>query len=138
MDAQLQSEVESGQLIRGNSEWASPPFATKEFAKHRRQRKRRLVVDYRRVNRRTLRAIYCVRSADGTLRCVAGSALMSLLDACKGFNLRSTLLGLAQWGLGEPRNSAGVLWLVRATANGQLMCVLVIGATGARQGEASF
>ena len=86
VDAQLQSEVESGQLIRGNSEWASPPFATKEFAKHRRQRKRRLVVDYRRVNRRTLRAIYCVRSADGTLRCVAGSALMSLLDACKGFN----------------------------------------------------
>ena len=86
VDAQLQSEVESGQLIRGNSEWASPPFATKEFAKHRRQRKRRLVVDYRRVNRRTLRAIYCVRSADGTLRSVAGSALMSLLDACKGFN----------------------------------------------------
>ena len=86
VDAQLQSEVESGQLIRGNSEWASPPFATKEFAKHRRQRKRRLVVDYRRVNRRTLRAIYCVRSADGTLRCVAGSALMSLWDACKGFN----------------------------------------------------
>ena len=86
VDAQLQSEVESGQLVRGNSEWASPPFATKEFAKHRRQRKRRLVVDYRRVNRRTLRAIYCVRSADGVLRSVAGSALMSLLDACKGFN----------------------------------------------------
>ena len=27
-----------------------------------------------------------MRSADGTLRSVAGSALMSLLDACKGFN----------------------------------------------------
>ena len=86
VDAQLQSEVETGQLERGNSEWASPPFATKEFAKHRRQRKRRLVVDYRRVNRRTLRAIYFVRSADGVLRSVAGSALMTLLDACKGFN----------------------------------------------------
>ena len=81
-DAQLQAEVETGQLVRGNSEWASPPFATKEFAKHRRQRKRRLVVDYRRVNRRTLRAIYFVRSADGVLRSVAGSALMSLMDAC--------------------------------------------------------
>ena len=52
--------------------------------------------------------------------------------------LRSRLMGLAQWGLGEPRNSTGVLWLVRATASGQLMCVLVIGGTGARQGEASF
>ena len=86
MDAQLQAEVETGQLDRGNSEWASPPFATKEFAAHKTQRKRRLVVDYRRVNRRTLRANYHVRSADGVVRDVAGSALMSFLDACKGFN----------------------------------------------------
>ena len=64
VDEQLQKEVESGQLERGNSEWASPPFATKEFAAHKRQRKRRVVVDYRKVNGRTLRAIYHVRSAD--------------------------------------------------------------------------
>ena len=32
VDEQLQSEVISGQLVRGNSEWASPPFATKSFA----------------------------------------------------------------------------------------------------------
>ena len=64
VDEQLQSEVESGQLERGNSEWASPPFATKEFAAHKRQRKRRVVVDYRRVNARTLRTIYHVRNAD--------------------------------------------------------------------------
>jgi hypothetical protein len=86
VDKQLQAEVDSGQLERGNSEWASPPFATKEFAEHRRQRKRRVVVDYRRVNRRTLRAVYCVRSADGVTREVAGSAWMTFLDACKGFN----------------------------------------------------
>ena len=86
VDKQLQAEVDSGQLERGNSEWASPPFATKEFAEHRRQRKRRVVVDYRRVNRRTLRAVYCVRSADGVAREVAGSAWMTFLDACKGFN----------------------------------------------------
>ena len=38
------------------------------------------------MNRRTLRAVYFVRSADGVMRDVAGSALMTLLDACKGFN----------------------------------------------------
>jgi len=86
VDAQLQAEVVSGQLERGNSEWASPPFATKEFAQHRRQRKRRLVIDYRRVNQRLLRAIYFVRSADGVVQEVAGSAYMTFVDACKGFN----------------------------------------------------
>ena len=86
VDSQLQKEVISGQLIRGNSEWASPPFATKSFAEHRRQRKRRLVVDYRRVNSRVLRAVYFVRSADGVVAEVAGSMWMSFVDACKGFN----------------------------------------------------
>ena len=56
-DNKLQEKVARGQLERGNSEWASPPFATKGFAERRRQRKRRLVVDYRRVNRRVLRAV---------------------------------------------------------------------------------
>ena len=86
VDQQLQAEVESGQLDRGNSEWASPPFATKEFGPHRRQRKRRLVVDYRRVNMRTLRAIYFVRDASEVVREVMGSLYLTLLDACKGFN----------------------------------------------------
>ena len=86
VDDQLQSEVISGQLVRGNSEWASPPFATKSFAEHRKQRKRRLVVDYRRVNQRILRAVYFVRSADGVVQEVAGSMFLSLVDACKGFN----------------------------------------------------
>ena len=86
VDDQLQAEVGNGLLERGNSEWASPPFATKRFAEHRRQRKRRLVIDYRRVNARTLRAIYHVRSADGVVKEVAGSAYMTFLDACKGFN----------------------------------------------------
>jgi hypothetical protein len=86
VDEQLQKDVISGQLIRGNSEWASPPFATKDFAEHRRQRKRRLVVDYRRVNARVLRAVYFVRSADGVVQEVAGSMFISLVDACKGFN----------------------------------------------------
>ena len=86
VDEQLQKDVITGQLLRGNSEWASPPFATKAFAEHRRQRKRRVVVDYRRVNARILRAIYFVRSADGVVSEVAGSMWLSLVDACKGFN----------------------------------------------------
>ena len=36
VDEQLQKEVITGQLSHGNSEWASPPFATKSFAEHRR------------------------------------------------------------------------------------------------------
>ncbi|MBP51092.1 MAG: hypothetical protein CMA68_03335, partial [Euryarchaeota archaeon] len=86
VDAELQKDVQQGQLIRGNSEWASPPFATKAFAEHRRQRKRRIVVDYRRVNQRILRAVYFVRSADGVVFEVAGSMWCSFVDACKGFN----------------------------------------------------
>ena len=86
VDEQLQKEVETGQLERGHSEWASPPFATKEFAAHKRQRKRRVVVDYRRVNARTKRAVYHVRSADCIIRSIIGSARFSFLDACKGFN----------------------------------------------------
>ena len=86
VDQQLQSEVQSGQLKRGNSAWASPPFATKDFPEHRRQRKRRVVVDYRRVNARMARAVYVVRNADAVVQETAGSMWMSMVDACKGFN----------------------------------------------------
>ena len=54
VDSKLQDEVDRGQMVRGSSAWGSPAFPTKEFAEHRRQRKRRIVVDYRRVNARTL------------------------------------------------------------------------------------
>merc|ERR1711884_708076 len=84
VDAQLQADVQRGQLIRGNSEWASPLFATKAFAEHRRQRKRRLVVDYRRVNSGILRAVYFVRSADGVVQEVAGSMFCSFVGRMQG------------------------------------------------------
>ena len=35
VDKELQDCTLTGQLERGNSEWASPPFATKDFAEHR-------------------------------------------------------------------------------------------------------
>ena len=87
VDEALEKEVQRGQLERGSSPWGSPPFPTKEFPEHKRQRKRRLVVDYRRVNARTLRSVYFLRRASDVLGEVAGSAFMSLLDAVTGFNL---------------------------------------------------
>ena len=86
VDEQLQSETDRGQCARGNSPWGSPAFPTREFAEHRRPRKRRLVVDYRRVNIRTLRAVYYVRRSDDIKAEVAGSILITFLDAVTGFN----------------------------------------------------
>ena len=73
VDQKLQEEVARGQLERGTSPWGSPPFPTREFAEHRKQRKRRIVVDYRRVNARTLRSVYYVRNASEVVSDAAGS-----------------------------------------------------------------
>ena len=86
MDGKLEEEVKRGQLIRGTSPWGSPPFPTKDFGEHRKARKRRIVVDYRRVNARTARAVYFVRNASGVVQDCAGSCWMTLLDAVTGFN----------------------------------------------------
>ena len=86
MDQKLQEEVARGQLERGTSAWGSPPFPAREFAEHRRQRKRRIVVDYRRVNARTQRSVYHVRNAAGVVQDAAGSVWMTLVDAVTGFN----------------------------------------------------
>ena len=56
VDEKLEEEVQRGQLVRGTSAWGSPPFPTKDMPAHKRPRKRRLVVDYRRVNARVLRS----------------------------------------------------------------------------------
>ncbi len=86
VDEKLAEEVARGQLVRGTSPWGSPPFPTREFPSHRRQRKRRIVVDYRRVNRRTMRAIYYTRRQEEIKSEAAGSAFLTLLDAVTGFN----------------------------------------------------
>ena len=64
VDDRLEEEVQRGQLVRGPSAWGSAPFPTKEMPNHKRARKRRLVVDYRRViNARVKRSTYyCRRS----------------------------------------------------------------------------
>ena len=72
----------SGEPVPG----VRPPFPTKDFAEHRRARKRRIVVDYRRVNARSARAVYFVRNAAGVIYDCAGSIWLSFLDAVTGFN----------------------------------------------------
>ena len=48
-------------------------------------RKRRVVVDYRRVNQRTVRAAYVLRRVDDIKAEVGGSIYTTLLDAVSGF-----------------------------------------------------
>ena len=86
VDEKLEEEVQRGQLIRGSSAWGSPPFPTKEAPAHKRARKRRLVVDYRRVNARVKRSTYYCRKATDVLASCAGSVWYSFLDAVTGFN----------------------------------------------------
>ena len=81
------NEVQTGQVERGNGPRASPPRCAKDFAAHERQRKRGIVVDYRRVNRWTQRVVYFARNqedeiANARLR----SAFLTPVDTCKGFN----------------------------------------------------
>ena len=86
VDEKLEEEVQRGQLIRGSSAWGSSPFPTKEAPAHKRHRKRRLVVDYRRVNARVKRSTYYCRKATDVLASCAGSVWYSFLDAVTGFN----------------------------------------------------
>jgi len=86
VDEKLEEEVQRGQLVRGSSAWGSPPFPTKEAPAHKRHRKRRLVVDYRRVNARVQRSTYYCRKATDVLASAAGSIWYSFVDAVTGFN----------------------------------------------------
>ena len=79
----LREEVARGQLVRGNSPWGSWAFPV---AAHPAGKKRRIVVDYRRVNSRTIRAVYYLRTADTVKGECVGSVFCSLLDAVAGFN----------------------------------------------------
>lgn len=87
VDEKLEAEVARGQLVRGNSAWGSPPFPTKESGgDHQKKRKRRLVVDYRRVNARVARSVYYCKRITDVLSEVAGSAWYTFVDAVTGFN----------------------------------------------------
>ena len=70
----------------GVPQLGQPPFPTKEAPAHKKHRKRRLVVDYRRVNARVLRSTYYCRKATDVLAQCSGSIWYSFVDAVTGFN----------------------------------------------------
>ena len=91
VDDKLEEECKRGQLIRGSSAWGSAPFPTKEMPSYKRHRKRRLVVDYRRVNARIKRSTYYCRRGSDVLAAAVGSVWYTFVDAVSGFNqIRNT------------------------------------------------
>ena len=87
----VEEECQRGQLVRGSSAWGSAPFPTKEMPSHKVFRKRRLVVDYRRVNARVKRSTYYCRRGTDVLAAAVGSVWYTFVDAVSGFNqIRNT------------------------------------------------
>ena len=77
----------SGQLIKGSSEWGFLAFPTKEVASLKAiKRKRRVVVDYRALNRVTVRKVFLIPNSDQIKSFVSGSKFISVGDAKEGFN----------------------------------------------------
>ena len=67
----IAEDVGRGQLIKGSSEWGFPAFPTKIVADHRAiKRKRRVVVDYRALNRVTVRKVFLIPNSDQIKSCV--------------------------------------------------------------------
>jgi hypothetical protein len=83
----VQEDVARGQLTKGFSLWGSPAFPTKATAAHKPiQRGRRIVVDYRALNRVTEKRVFIIPNADGLKSAVAGSRYISVGDLKEGFN----------------------------------------------------
>ena len=62
----IQEDVARGQLIPGSSLWGSPAFPTKEGPDYKAiRRSRRLVVDYRALNRVTERRFVVIPNSEG-------------------------------------------------------------------------
>ena len=77
----MREGLERGHYERGVSPWGSWAFPTRP-GRH----KRRVVVDYRRVNQRTVFLVYALRRADDIKQESTGRLFYSLLDAVSGFN----------------------------------------------------
>ena len=87
VEGRIRKDVARGQLKRGTSPWGAPAFVTKAPSRFKAiQRGRRLVVDYRMLNRVTVRKVFLIPNSDYIKSCVAGSALISVGDLKEGFN----------------------------------------------------
>ena len=83
----LQEDVDRGQLVKGHSLWGFPAFMTKDAAAYKGiKRKPRLVVDYRELNRVTVRKFFIIPNSEGIKATVAGSRYISVGDLKEGFN----------------------------------------------------
>jgi len=83
----IRKDVDRGQLKRGTSPWGAPAFVTKAPGRFKAiQRGRRLVVDYRGLNRVTVRKVFLIPNSDYIKSTVAGSDLISVGDLKEGFN----------------------------------------------------
>ena len=83
----IREDVLRGQLVKGASEWGFPAFPTKDSPEHKAvRRKRRMVVDYRALNRVTVRKVFLIPNSDYIKTCVAGSKYISVGDLKEGFN----------------------------------------------------
>ena len=83
----IQEDVARGQLIPGSSLWGSPAFPANEGPDYKAvRRSRRLVVDYRALNRVTERRFFVIPNGEGIKSTVAGSRYISVGDLKEGFN----------------------------------------------------
>ena len=82
----LKEDEERGQLVKGHSDWGSAAFLTKVMPGRKVQRKRRPVVDYRRLNSVTIRKVFLIPHGDSVKGAVSGCWLVSVGDLKEGFN----------------------------------------------------
>ena len=69
----IQEDVKRGQLIKGHSYWGFLAFPTRDTGDTKvTRRKRRMVVDYRALNRVTIRKVFLIPNSDEVKSCVAG------------------------------------------------------------------
>ncbi|MAB81808.1 MAG: hypothetical protein CMJ24_00005, partial [Phycisphaerae bacterium] len=84
VEASLEQDTRLGLYERGMSPWGSYAFATRESTSGRA---RRVVVDYRRINRYLQRSIYYIRHVDDLKEEAAGAVFYTGCDGAKGYNL---------------------------------------------------
>ena len=83
----IQEDVKRGQLEKGTSDWGFPAFPTKENPSYKAiKRGRRMVVDYRELNKVTVRKFFLIPNSDYIKSTVAGNEFISVGDLKEGFN----------------------------------------------------
>ena len=83
----IEEDVKRGQLEKGNSDWGFPAFPTKENPAYKAIRRgRRMVVDYRELNKVTVRKFFLIPNSDYIKSTVAGNEFISVGDLKEGFN----------------------------------------------------